>query len=141
MKIIELRTFSPRYLQAIQSLTMELLNEPYELSEAYLQEIVESENSHLFLLLEEEVVMGMLTVAIYKTPTGIRAWIEDVAVDKQARGRGYGRQLMLHAIDFAKSMSASTLMLTSRPARVAANKLYQSLGFEQKETNVYHMRL
>ncbi|GAB1414853.1 hypothetical protein MASR2M117_02590 [Paludibacter sp.] len=141
MKIIELRTFSPRYLQAIQSLTMELLNEPYELSEAYLQEIVESENSHLFLLLEEEVVMGMLTVAIYKTPTGIRAWIEDVAVDKQARGRGYGRQLMLHAIDFAKAMSASTLMLTSRPARVAANKLYQSLGFEQKETNVYHMRL
>ena len=31
-------------------------------------------------------------------------------------------------------------MLTSRPSRVVANQLYQSLGFEKRETNVYKMK-
>ena len=81
----------------------------------------------------------MLTVGIYKSPTGTKAWIEDVVVDGSYRGQGLGRLLVEHAIAFSKSLGADSLMLTSNPSRIAANKLYQSLNFTQKETNVYRM--
>ena len=34
-------------------------------------------------------------------------------------------------------LGAKTIDLTSRPSREAANRLYQRLGFEMRETNVY----
>lgn len=81
----------------------------------------------------------MLTVGIYHSPTGGKAWIEDVVIDEAYRGKGLSKMLVRHAIDFVKSQGISALMLTSNPKRTAANKLYQTMGFEQKETNVYRM--
>jgi ribosomal protein S18 acetylase RimI-like enzyme len=83
----------------------------------------------------------MLTVGIYHSPTGGKAWIEDVVVDENFRGQGLSKLLVLHAIEFVKSQHIPLLMLTSNPSRIAANKLYQSMGFERKETNVYRMIL
>ena len=81
--------------------------------------------------------MGMLTLAIFRIPTGIRAWIEDVVVDGAARGQGVGEALTREAIRIAGTHGARTVELTSRPTREAANRLYQRLGFERRETNVY----
>ena len=66
-------------------------------------------------------------------------WIEDVVIDEAYRGKGLSKMLVRHAIDFVKSQGIPALMLTSNPKRTAANKLYQTMGFEQKETNVYRM--
>lgn len=96
--------------------------------------------SHLFLLKDGDTTAGMLSVGTYDIPTGRRAWIEDVAVDEAYRGRGYGRALVRHAVEFARSQRADTLMLTSNPGRVAANALYRSEGFASKQTNVYVMK-
>ncbi len=137
MKIIELKTYSPQYFEAIHQLSDQLTAGTYDLQENYLKEIVESDNCHLFLAVEGDEVLGMLSVCIYKAPTGYRAWVEDVVVMDTARGRGLGRTLMLHAIDFAKELGVDTLTLTSNPTRVAANKLYQSMELNQRETNVY----
>lgn len=83
----------------------------------------------------------MTTLAIYRIPTGCRAWIEDVVVDSEFRGMQLGRLLIEKTIEVARRLSPCTLMLTSRPSRVAANKLYQSIGFQYKETNAYKMTL
>lgn len=139
MNIIELKIHSLSYTEVINALCKQLSSSSGNISENYLRQIIESENSHLFLAIENEDVLGMLTVGVYKTPTGIKAWIEDVVVDNKARGKGLGRKIIQHAIDFTKSIGASTLMLTSNPARVAANELYQSMGFELKDTNMYKM--
>ena len=98
-------------------------------------------HSHLFLLFHGGSIVGMLTVGIYLSPTGSKAWIEDVVVEEASRGLGLGRMLVAHAIDFCRQQQVDTLMLTSNPKRIAANTLYRSLGFEQKETNVYRMVL
>ena len=82
----------------------------------------------------------MLTLAHYMAPTGRKLWVEDVVVDSSLRGKSIGRALVQHAIEKAKEIGG-TLMLTSKPARVAANALYRSSGFEQKETNVYRMKV
>jgi ribosomal protein S18 acetylase RimI-like enzyme len=82
-------------------------------------------------------IVGMLTLALFPIPTGMRAWIEDVVVEHDARGRGVGSLLTLEALRLAKAAGARTVDLTSRPSREAANRLYLSLGFRPRETNVY----
>jgi ribosomal protein S18 acetylase RimI-like enzyme len=86
-------------------------------------------------------IVGSLTLALFRIPTGVRAWIEDVVVDGAARGRGVGEALTMHAIDRARLAGARTVDLTSRPSREAANRLYQRVGFVERETNVYRCEL
>jgi len=109
---------------------------------ATLEAIVGSEASVLLLALDEEgVVVGSLTLALFRIPTGLRAWIEDVVVDEAARGRGIGEALNREAIGRARAEGATTVDLTSRSSREAANRLYQRLGFEKRATNVYRLAL
>jgi ribosomal protein S18 acetylase RimI-like enzyme len=86
-------------------------------------------------------IVGSLTLAVFRIPTGLRAWIEDVVVDGPARGKGVGEALTRAALVRAARAGALTVDLTSRPAREAANRLYQRVGFVSRETNVYRYSL
>ena len=86
-------------------------------------------------------LVGTLTLAFFRIPTGLQARIEDVVVDEAGRGKGVGRELTNAAIDRARSAGAKSVGLTSRPSRAAANALYTSMGFERRETNVYRLAL
>lgn len=86
-------------------------------------------------------MVGTLTLAFFRIPTGLQARIEDVVVDEAARGKGVGRRLTQVAIDRARAAGAKAVGLTSRPARRAANALYTSMGFEMRDTNVYRLSL
>jgi ribosomal protein S18 acetylase RimI-like enzyme len=108
---------------------------------AELLSIVDNPHSVLFLADLDGVVVGSLTLAFYRIPTGLKAWIEDVVVDESARGHGVGEALNLAAIDEARARGAKNVSLTSRPSREAANRLYQRLGFEPYETNLYRYQL
>ena len=138
--IIEIKTYSPEYLKAMQRFLDQLTTSPMVLTESMFQELLKSENSHLFFIMKDEQIAGMLTVGIYHSPTGGKAWIEDVVVDETFRGQGLSKLLVKHAIEFVKAQQIPSLMLTSNPKRIAANKLYQAMGFERKETNVYRMK-
>ena len=110
-------------------------------SHAQLTEIVSSPSTVLFVARAENRIVGALTLALFRLPTGLRAWIEDVVVDGEVRGKGVGEKLNRAAIDEAKVRGAVTVDLTSRPSRVEANRLYQRLGFVARDTNVYRYRL
>ena len=84
---------------------------------------------------------GTLTLAIFRIPTGVRAWIEDVIVDSTVRGQGCGEALSRSALAAAAQAGARTVELTSRPSREAANRLYQRIGFQVRETNIYRYSL
>ena len=86
-------------------------------------------------------IVGTLTLAIFRIPTAVRAWIEDVIADPAVSGRGLGAQLTNAALDAAREAGAKTVELTSRPSREAANHVYRKLGFEPRETNVYRYSL
>jgi ribosomal protein S18 acetylase RimI-like enzyme len=94
-------------------------------------------NDTVFVARDGGVIVGSLTLVIFRLPTGLRAWIEDVVVDEAARGKGVGEKLNKAAIKATFDSGARTLDLTSRPSREAANRLYQKLGFKARETNVY----
>ncbi len=90
---------------------------------------------------EENKIIGALTLIVYRVPTGIRSIIEDVIVDKSARGQGVGEALMKRAIELARKKGAGNISLTSNAMREAANRLYLRMGFKKRETNVYQMKL
>src|SRR5258706_1778432 len=86
---------------------------------------------------ENSEIAGILTLTVYRVPTGVRSNVEDVVVDENMRRHGIAETLMCRAIELAGQAGASVLTLTSNPSREAANKLYQSMGFEKRETNSY----
>ena len=105
---------------------------------AELAEIVESPSTTLLVARTPEGdIVGTLTLVMFRIPTQVRAWIEDVVVDGAARGRGVGEALNAEAIRRAAAAGARSVDLTSRPSREAANRLYRRLGFEVRDTNVY----
>jgi len=108
---------------------------------AELDEIVGSDSTVLFVARVDGRIAGALALAVFRIPTGLRAWIEDVVVDAGARGHGVGEALNLAALEEARRRGPVTVDLTSRPSREAANRLYQRLGFVARETNVYRHEL
>jgi GNAT superfamily N-acetyltransferase len=102
--------------------------------------IVDDPFSVLYLARVDGRIVGSLTLALYQIPTGLKAWIEDVVVDESARGQGVGEALSAAAVEEARRRGAKDLSLTSRPFREAANRLYQRLGFQPYETNVYRYK-
>ena len=108
---------------------------------AALAEIVSSPSTTLFVARLDGTIVGTLTLAAFRIPTGARAWIEDVVVDESARGHGVGEALNLAALAEARRRGCVTVDLTSRPSREAANRLYERLGFVRRETNVYRFEL
>lgn len=113
-------------------------------TEEELAELVDAPGTAMFVARSrggEGAIVGSLTLVTFRIPTGVRAWIEDVVVDDDARGRGVGEALNRAAVDAARARGAKTVDLTSRPSRDAANRLYQRLGFEPRDTNVYRYDL
>lgn len=107
---------------------------------AELAELAASPGTTLLLAREGDAVLGMLTLVLYRVPTGLRGLIHDVVVDAAARGRGVGEALTREALRLAQEAGARSVELTSRTERETANRLYRRLGFEQRETNVYVWR-
>lgn len=105
---------------------------------AELETIVAHDACSLLIARDDDgTILGSMTLITFPIPTGWRGWIEDVVVDEAARGKGVGETLNLRALDIARSRGVKTVDLTSRPSRVAANKLYQKIGFVARETNIY----
>ena len=109
-----------------------------------LNQLVNSESSTLLVARhskEDDPILGILCLTIYRVPTGLRSIIEDVIVDERARRQGLGEALVRYAIDLAHKAGAEGVSLTSNPQREAANQLYKSMGFELRKTNPYFYRL
>lgn len=135
---------TPELVEAFGRLIPQLSSSNPPPSETELAEICESAASVLLVAVDrddDDRILGSLTLAWFRIPTGVRAWIEDVVVDESARGHGVGELLNRAALDRARQLGAKTVDLTSRPSREAANRLYQRIGFVPRDTNVYRFSL
>jgi ribosomal protein S18 acetylase RimI-like enzyme len=139
----ECESVTDELVEAMAELIPQLSSSSPPPSAEELAEIVGSGATHLLLARDGDGpglggrIVGSMTLAVFRIPTGVRAWVEDVVVDGSARGKGVGEALNRAALDLAAQRGARTVDLTSRPSREAANRLYQRLGFVQRETNVY----
>lgn len=138
MRVEEATSVDDELVAALAALVPQLSRSAPPPRRPELEEIVRSDATTLLVARDlSDRVVGSLTLVVFRIPTGVRAWIEDVVVDEGARGGGVGAALLTAAIWRAEARGARTVDLTSRPDREAANRLYQRTGFVQRTTNVY----
>jgi len=137
VEIEEATEVTDEVMAALEHLVPQLSRTSAVPGRAEVAAIVASPATLLLLARTEGVIVGSLTLVVFRIPTGVRAWVEDVVVDGSMRGRGIGEALGRDALRRAQTAGARTVDLTSRPSREAANRMYRRLGFEQRETNVY----
>lgn len=139
MEIIQLHSISNSQADDLLAL-MEVLDNTVPVTPEVLSAAAECPSTYLFAAVEDGHILGCASLCITRHPLGLKGGVEDVVVSPAARGRHIGRQLMEHIIAFAREeLSPIELHLTSRPSREKANLLYQSIGFQKHNTNVYKM--
>lgn len=136
----ELITFSSSELEDVDLLMQELSVTSF-CNEELLNNALNDANVHVYVIRDEGHIVATGTLCIKHTLEFTIADIESVVVSYKYRGRGYGKELMTAMINAAKKMNVHHIQLTSNPARVAANQLYQELGFERYVTNYYKLPL
>ena len=136
MKVEELSSYSSQDLADLDALMHELSDTSFS-NEALSNNALNDANVHVYVIRDEGNIVATGTLCIKHTLEFTIADIESVVVSSKCRGRGYGKELMTAMIESAKKMNVNHIQLTSNPARVAANRLYQDLGFERYETNCY----
>ena len=124
---------------AINRLLPQLSKSAAPLDASALTRVANWDGNSLLLARAAGEIIGMLTLVTFPIPTGLRARIEDVVVDESARGQGVGAALTKEAIRLARAAGARTIDLTSRPSRQSANRLYERLGFQARETRTYRL--
>lgn len=139
MEILELHDYTQAQFEDLKQLMSEL-SDRLNLTQTDLMLVLKDSNCHLYVVLESEGrIIGCATLCVFHSPTGTKASVEDVVVSSAYRGQHLGKQLMEYVLEQSKTYAPIELHLTSNPKRVAANHLYQSLGFQKKETNAYQM--
>lgn len=140
MEIRELNNYTQSQFEDLSHLVSEL-SDRVNFTQTDLMLVLKDTNSHLYAIIDDEHIVGCATLCIFHSPTGTKASIEDVVVSSDYRGQHLGKKLMEFVLEQAKAYAPIELHLTSNPMRVAANKLYQSLGFQKKDTNCYRMMI
>ena len=142
MRYIELCTLTESQIDDLLGLMKELTAE-LTVTRQQQQRSVAAPGTRIFIAENDEKhIVGCATLCVFESPTGRKASVEDVVVLPAYRGQGIGRTLLQRIIDFAKNKLAPIdLRLTSNPTRAEANAMYQALGFVQRDTNVYMMKL
>ena len=136
----ELSSYTSQDLAELDALMRELSATCF-CNEELLNNALNDVNVHVYVIRDESHILATGTLCIKHTLEFTIADIESVVVSSKCRGRGYGKELMTAMIEAAKKMNVHHIQLTSRPARVAANQMYQDLGFERYETNCYRLLL
>ncbi len=137
MEIFEAKEVTDELEEAFRCLVPQLSSSAPAPSREQIQEMVDSPAVILLMARDEGKLVGSLSLVVFRIPTGVRAWIEDVVVDQGTRGKGIGEALTRAALERAQELGVKTVDLTSRPSREAANRLYQRVGFQPRQTNLY----
>ncbi len=124
-------------VEAFSRLLPQLSSSARPLDAAALSAIASSPAVTVLVARMDGKIIGTLSLAMFPVPTGLRAWIEDVVVDEAAGHHGAGTALVREAIRIAEQAGARTVDLTSRPSRQAAGRLYEKVGFTQRDSRVY----
>ena len=142
MKITRLKRIDKESLKDINALLAQLRGEPFDTKATLAQAsgILLDKNIVCMVIQDGSKIVGMATLYTFQKFGKRVGHVEDVVVDSAYRGQGLGEKIMLAVIDAARTKKMTSIDLTSNPARIAANKLYQKIGFEHYETNVYRMK-
>lgn len=92
---------------------------------------------HIFIAEYKKRILGTVTLLPPTAPENYD-WIGNhcdlrfMAVHASARGTGLSNELMQHAIDFARKIDTSGIILHTRQGATGVSRFYQKLGFRRR---------
>jgi len=140
IRITALDSITPDEADRIAGLVAQLSPSATPPDRTVLDRITGSPDTLLLAAIADDRIVGTTVLATYPTLTGIKAWIEDVAVDSPYRRQGVAKRLVERAIEEAAARGAKTVDLTSHRSREAAHSLYRRCGFEERDTTVFRLK-
>jgi ribosomal protein S18 acetylase RimI-like enzyme len=90
----------------------------------------------VFVAEEDGKVLGYITTRIDRVVGKGR--IPNLAVDSAAQGRGIGRKLIDHAIDYCRREGMAYLMIETMANNVVGQHLYPSCGFVEVGRQIHY---
>lgn len=141
--IEEAHDYSQELHDGLIHLSSQLGDSQEELTKEDVMNLLTNPLLHLFVSInrQSQEIVGMLTLVTYRTPYKLNGRFEELVVDSASRGQKVGEKLLEAGITKAREVGLTSIFLNSNPSREAANRLYQKLGFERYETNVYKVQL
>tara|TARA_B000000441_G_C21598970_1_gene264641 strand:+ start:255 stop:656 length:402 start_codon:yes stop_codon:yes gene_type:complete len=91
---------------------------------------INNQSNFGFVAINNETIIGFASIHIIEKLNRRSCLIEDVVVDKSERGKGIGKLLIEHLINFSKSKSCDKIILNSKESNIP---FYNKLGFVQNE--------
>lgn len=141
MELVRIEEATDARASDINALLSELTSGYVPLTCEMLAAILRRQDVEVWAVEDEGRLVGMATLILLPKLSGFAAEADDIVVHSSQRGKGLGRLLMAKLIERAKARGVLRIDLTSRSERVAANALYQKMGFERRDTNVYRLKL
>ena len=141
MTIEEPAEVTPELIKALQVLIPQLNPDVPVPTAEHIAVLLADPASTLLVARDGPEIVGTATVVVYTTPLRIESRIEDVVVDRNARERGVGEALVRACIEVARERGAVIVELQTARSRVAANRLYERMGFERRDSNLYRITL
>ncbi len=139
MKFKRITRFTKSAFRDLDALHRQLSSTGRGITEKTLKGALRDKTVYVIGLFDRERIVGTATLTVSHSIGELGGEVDDVVLDEAYRGRGLGKKLMLSVIALAKKLKLERIDLTSRPSRIAANKLYQKLGFKRRDTNAYKM--
>jgi len=140
-EIVQLNKANGVSLEQVNILLLQLSPDYDQITSARFEKVITHPDNELWIVKDEDLIIGMATLVLAHKLPATTAYIEHLVIDEKFRGKGYGKELIEKLIERARARGAQKIDLTTRPVREAANKLYQKLGFELRQTNCYRMKL
>lgn len=93
---------------------------------------LETRDHNLFVIMHENESIGELWLYVKQSDQYKQAFIYDVELDENQRGKGYGTLTMTALEEYAKSQGISQIGLHVFAHNERALRLYQKMGYETK---------
>ena len=135
------RTVEDGLIQAIDRLVPQIPGTASVPGRWELEQMVADPGAVLIVAESGAVIIGMLALVVFRTPTGLRARLEDLVVEDYVELPAITERLIRRAMKTSSSRGARIVHVDCPTSNADVGRIFERLGFERMSTTAYRYKL